>query len=76
MKPTIPEVIERFRAYRILNPLWGSLHIVLEDMNVSDADVTFCRNFAAEHSDPEGEELAAILLRMSETQRRKIGSVI
>lgn len=75
MKPTIPEVIDRFRAYYKLNPMWGSLHVVLEDMNVNDADVEFCRNWAIEHSDPEGAELAEILLRMSKTQRSKIGDM-
>lgn len=73
MKPTIPEVIDRFRAYYKLNPAWGSLHVVLDDGNIDDATVRWCRDWAIEHSDPEGAALAEILLRMSKTQRSKIG---
>ena len=76
-KPTIPEVIERFRAYqeRPGNGAWGSLHIVLDDGNVTDSDVAFCIDVARDKGDEEGEALARILLRMSKTQRTTIGCV-
>lgn len=74
-KPTIPEVIERFRAYHRMHPTtWGALHIVLSDGNVADSHVESCIRNAQETGDTEGEELARILLRMSQTQRRKLGS--
>jgi hypothetical protein len=73
MKPSIPDVIERFNAYRKEHPLWGSLHIVLEDGNVSNSDVLFCRQWAADHDDTEGVALAEILMVMSKTQRKCLG---
>jgi hypothetical protein len=74
-KPTIPEVIERFREYHRKpgNLAWGSLHIVLDDGNVEDAHVAFCVEHAEAQGDTEGAELARILLAMSKTQRSKIG---
>lgn len=76
-KPTIPEVIERFRTYYRApgNGAWGSLHVVLDDGNVRDDHVRGCIEWAIERSDKEGEELARILLRMSKTQRGKISSL-
>ncbi|HUT43219.1 MAG TPA: hypothetical protein VMW95_02690 [Desulfobacterales bacterium] len=71
-KPQIPDFIERFSLYRKINPIWGSLHIVLADGNVKDSDVEFCRNYALEHGDHNGVFLADILMKMSKTQRRKI----
>lgn len=71
-KPTIPEVAARFAAYNSRYPAWGSLHIVLADGNVDDDSVRFCEQYAQETSDPEGAELATILLAMSRTQRRKL----
>ncbi len=53
-KPTIPEVIDRFRAYHAWNLTWGSLHIVLDDGNVDDDSVAFCKGWALEHGDAEG----------------------
>jgi hypothetical protein len=75
VKPTIPEVIDRFRAYHDANITWGSLHIVLDDGNVRDDDVTFCIEWAREHDDAEGESLGRILLQMSKTQRKKLGDI-
>lgn len=74
MKPTIPEVRARFLAYyqQPGNSCWGSLHIVLDDGNIADDHVRFCVGFAERNNDPEGAELARILLQMSKTQRRKM----
>lgn len=76
-KPTIPEVAERFRAYlrKPGNSGWGSLHVVLEDDNVEDSSVEFCIAHAEERGDSEGAELGRILLRMSKTQRLKMGNI-
>ncbi len=74
-RPTIPDVLPRFRAYLALrgNEAWGSLHIVLEDGNVSDDSVRACIAYAAERGDAEGEALGKVLLMMSKTQRLKMG---
>ena len=73
-RPTIPDVLPLVRAYLAKegNICGGSLHIVLEDGNVADCDVTFCIEWAREHGDPEGEKLGQLLLTMSRTQRLKI----
>lgn len=70
---TLPEVRDRFDAYHRKHPSWGSLHIVLDDDNVKDDDVRFCLRLAEEHDDAEGAVLARILLRLSKTQRLKLG---
>lgn len=72
-KPTIPEVIDRFRAYHAKEPAWGYLHITLDDGNVRDDFVTYCRDTAMHYGDTEAVELADILLSMSRTQRLKLG---
>lgn len=73
-KPTIPEVLPLIQDYyaKPENGVGGSLHIVLEDCNVSDDDVESCIKWAINEGDEEGERLARILLRMSKTQRRKL----
>jgi hypothetical protein len=76
-KPTVPEVLPMVWAYRDLKPenaVGGSLHIVLDDENVSDSDVQWCLKRAQELGDAEGAELAAVLLRMSRTQRLKLAA--
>jgi hypothetical protein len=71
-KPTVPEVIERFTAYHVEHPAWGTLHCVLDDGNYGDGSVQYAIRWALEEGDVEGEALARILLRMSKTQRSKI----
>ena len=77
-KPTLPEVLPRFKAYvaRPGNGAGGSLHIILADGNDRDGHVQFCLEWAQQHKDVEGAELAQILLVMSRTQRRKLASVV
>lgn len=72
-RPSIPEVLDRFRAYHAKHPTWGALHVILEDGNTSDAIVRDC----AEHTkgDWEGKQLAAILLQMSPTQRGRLAKI-
>ena len=41
-------------------------------VTLADSNVEFCRKWAVEHGDADGEYLAAILLRMSRTQRMKL----
>lgn len=71
-KPTIPEVVDAFVAYHEREPVWGSLHIVLDDDNVGDDSVRFCIEYAKEKGDAEGQRLAEILLTMSRTQRLRL----
>ena len=73
-KPTLGDavLIERFAAYNRIHGAWGSLHIVLDDGNVRDDHVTFCREYATKNGDTEGAELAEILLTMSKTQRLRL----
>jgi hypothetical protein len=75
-KPTIPQVLDKFVAYlsRPENSCGGSLHIITDDDNVQDYHVQGCIEYAHQRGDAEGAELAEILLRMSKTQRLKIGS--
>jgi hypothetical protein len=73
-RPTIPDVVDRFRAYLAQHPAWGSLHIVLEDGNTQDSSVDGCLHRALEDGDVEGAELARVLRRMSRTQRLKLGA--
>jgi hypothetical protein len=72
---SVPDVIERFRAYKQANPCWGALHIVLDDGNVKNKDVEFCAEDALERGDAEGHELALLLLQMSTTQRHKLRNI-
>jgi hypothetical protein len=69
---TVPEVLDRFKAYHLDHPVWHSLHIVLEDFNVDNHHVEWCIEYAIKEGDKEGEELAKILLQMSKSQRLKI----
>lgn len=77
-KPTIPEVLPLLKAYiaKKGNTVGGSLHIVLEDGNIEDGHVAFCIKDASERGDTEGAMLASMLLRMSKTQRKKLGEVV
>ena len=70
------EIKEKFQKYKNKNSSWGSLHIVLDDNNIQDSSVLFCKQYAAEQNDYDGELLADILLQMSKTQRLKIGNII
>lgn len=73
-KPTVPEVLPVARAYYAIpgNGAGGCLHIVLEDGNISDADVRFCADLAETKGDLIGHSLAVLLGRMSRTQRSKL----
>lgn len=73
-KPTLPDVIPLVRAYYAKpgNSAGGSLHIVLDDGNVSDAHIRFCMDEAQKNGDEDGVILARLLLSLSKTQRRKL----
>ena len=75
-KPTIPDVIDKFIAYRN-NHLgtWGMyLHVILDDNNVRDCFVLRTIEDAVERGDKETEDIARLLYSMSTTQRLKIAN--
>lgn len=76
-KPTIPEVLPMVRAYYAKpgNGVGGSLHVVLEDGNCERGDVEWCLAYAIAQADGDGAALARVLLKMSETQRRKLAGL-
>lgn len=74
-KPRIPDVLQEFRDYHACNPSWGSLHIVLDDGNVENSSVEFCRTYAEDAEDFWGARLATTLLLMSRTQRLKLARI-
>lgn len=71
---TLPEVVARFAAYyeEPGNGAWGSLHIVLDDGNVGDDCVLFCKQWALDRDDHEGAALADILLTLTKAQRGRL----
>lgn len=73
-KPTVPEVAPLVKAFYAMwgNGVGGSLHIVLDDGNVEDSSIEFCRKWAEDHGDLSGIALAMVLARMSKTQRSKL----
>lgn len=75
-KLTITEVMPLVRAYQAKdgNSVGGSLHIVLDEGNVSNSHIESCKRYATEQNDLDGVALADILLQMSKTQRRKISA--
>lgn len=69
-----PELVDRFAAYyHHTGGEWGSLHIVLADGNIQRDHVQFCMDWAVTHADPEGADLARVLLAMSKSQRGRVG---
>ncbi len=69
-----PELVDRFAAYyHHTGGEWGSLHIVLADGNYQTEHVSFCLEWAENHQDHEGAVLAYTLLKMSKSQRGRVG---
>lgn len=77
-KPDITSVQPLVEIYYNLpnNESGGSLHIVLDDNNVQDSSVQFCIDWAKKEDDIYGVLLGKVLLRMSKTQRLKLGANI
>ena len=75
-KPTVPEVLPMVQAYvsKPGNRVGGNLHIVLDEGNVCDGHIEYCLERCREKGDADGVALAETLLRMSKTQRLKLGS--
>lgn len=73
-RPTVPEVAALLAAYgrKPGNGVGGSLHIVVDDGNVSDSDLHYCRQHAVERCDEDGVAIVDLMLQMTKTQRRKL----
>ena len=69
-RPTVPEVLPIAKTYYDRHSLGGSLHVVLEDGNLGDGHIEWCREYARTEGDAEGAALASMLLGMTGTQRR------
>jgi uncharacterized protein (TIGR02996 family) len=66
-RPSLEDYKSGFAAYRAANPMWGNLHIVLEDGNVDTESVAYCMSLCAERDDELGQLLAMILLSLTPT---------
>lgn len=73
-RPTVERVVGLVRAYRSLpeNDCGGSLHIVLDDRNLEDSHVAFCRDYAIERHDIDGAMIAGLMLQMTRSQRARV----
>lgn len=54
------------------NGAGGNLHIVLDDGNVENRSVEFCRGFAEERGDAVGVAMADLLTRLSPAMRYRV----
>ena len=71
-KPSITDVLPRVRHYYKKHPAGGCLHLVLDDGNLDNKSIEFCRDYAIQNNDDHAMSIAVDLLYMSNTQRRKL----
>ena len=67
----IPRLLDYYRA-EVRNACGGSLHIVVDDGNLGDADIEFCRREASAADDVAGVELADALQLLSIDERDEL----
>ena len=63
---TLDDLCLRYYQY---HPTGGSLHVLLDDNNVSDAILAFCENNCIENSDPCGQLIVDFFWDMDERER-------
>lgn len=73
-QPLSKEDFARFKRYQANTGGNSVFHIVLENKNIKDSHVKFCRELAVKRKDQEGLELADILMGLSKSQRLKLAS--
>lgn len=73
-QPLSKEDFTRFKRYQSNQGSTSVFHIVLENKNIKDCHVKFCRELAVKRKDEEGLKLADILMGMSKSQRLKLAS--
>ena len=64
--------IELVKEYYIDNCTGGSLHIVLDDGNLSNSSIDWCAGYACGKDDDEGNDIANLMGWMTMKQRRKV----
>lgn len=74
MKPSIQFMREIVHSFYSLdgNIVGGSLHIVLDDYNIEDNHIVWCKNYALEKQDEDGVFMCDLLLQFTEDEREKI----
>ena len=65
------DLVREFRA-QPGNEVGGTLHIVLDDLNVDNGSVEYCLHTAIAAEDQPGVLIARLMLECSKTQRLKI----
>lgn len=65
------ELLSKFKSVEG-NGVGGTLHIILDDLNVEDRNVWWCLEYAKSKGDELGAELAREMVAMSKTQRLKL----
>jgi len=66
------QLVPAFSAYLRMNSVWGSLHIVMGDLNFDESCVRYCITVAAESKDIPGLLLGNVLLLMTQRQREML----
>lgn len=71
-EPYLDELVALVKEYYKTNPAGGSLHIVLDDGNLEDNNISFCMGYAAAEEDEAGVQLAILLKNMPLSVRQKL----
>lgn len=73
-KALLPPVVELCNEYLAMpgNGSGGSLHIVLDDGNLQDHHIQYCRDFASDRGDWRGAVLADKILALTRSQRHRL----
>ena len=68
------DILQRAREYYAKegNICGGALHIVLDDGNIEDENVRFCREIAGELQDSDAVDLCNALLTITEDMRHDV----
>lgn len=71
-RPKVPEAVAAAQAYCDGHSMGGNLHIVLDDGNLEPSCIEWSAQRAVEQGDDECVRVAAMLLAMTPTQRRRV----
>jgi len=64
--------VKYIRRYYDAEPVGGSLHIVLDDLNWERHHITWCAGYACGKEDGFGNDLASLMLAMSDAQLQRV----
>jgi hypothetical protein len=76
MNPEHAELVEDIKAYLEVEPTGGSLHIVLEDLNLDDHSIVFCQGWAGAERDGAGSAIARRLEALTLEERVAVMSEV